>query len=147
MATMRGMLGPRSFNPSAGSIKARENAGVWNTEWGLQQAKMDSVYKKKSLEQQVSKLAMQVAEGLKSVGVSKQSTQIKVILMDACRKSTDAALARAWPAAVSLRGCEKNMRVRSRATSEAEFELGVIVRVKANGNYDIEKRVDDVRVP
>jgi hypothetical protein len=39
------------------------------------------------------------------------------------------------------------MRVKSRSSNSGEFELGVIVRVKANGNYDIEKRVDDVIIP
>jgi len=107
---------------------------------------MDSVYKKKSLEQQIMKLAQQVTEALKSIGVNKQSTQLKVILMDAVRKASDAALDKAWPAGVSLRGLEKSMPVLSRSSS-GEFEAGVIVRVKANGNYDIEKRVDDVSAP
>ena len=44
----------------------------------------------------------------------------------------------------SLTGFEKNMPVRSRSPNGGEYELGVVVRVKANGNYDIEKRVDDV---
>jgi len=133
-----------NFNPPAGLIKERENSGIWHNEWILHQAKMDSVYKKKSLEQQIMKLGIQVAEALRSVGVNKQSTQVKVILMDAVRKASDSALHKAWPAAVHLRGFEKNMPVRSRPTPSSDFELGVIVRVKANGNYDIEKRVDDL---
>jgi len=131
-------------NPAAGQLKERENKGVWHNEWVLQQAKMDSVFKKKSLEQQITKLSIQVTEALRSMGVNKQSTQIKVTLMDAVRKASDVALSKAWPAAVHLRGLEKNMPVRSRASTSGEFELGIIVRVKANGNYDIEKRVENL---
>jgi hypothetical protein len=134
----------RQFNPPAGLLKDRENGGLWHDEWVLHQAKMDSVYQKKTLDQQIMKLAQQVTEGLRSVGVNKQSTQIKVILMDAVRKASHTALAKTWPAAVFLRGLEKNMKVRSRATNDGEFEFGFVVRVKANGNYDIEKRVDDL---
>lgn len=90
------------------------------------------------------KLAQQVSDALKGVGVNKQSTQVKVILMDAVRRASDAALEKNWPAAVRLRGFEKNMPVRSRSPNGGEYELGVVVRVKANGNYDIEKRVDDL---
>lgn len=43
-----------------------------------------------------------------------------------------------------MAGFEKNMPVKSRAASGGEFESGIIVRVKANGNYDIEKRVEEV---
>eukprot|EP00615_Pteridomonas_danica_P002185 CAMPEP_0114348630 /NCGR_PEP_ID=MMETSP0101-20121206/14856_1 /TAXON_ID=38822 ORGANISM="Pteridomonas danica, Strain PT" /NCGR_SAMPLE_ID=MMETSP0101 /ASSEMBLY_ACC=CAM_ASM_000211 /LENGTH=246 /DNA_ID=CAMNT_0001486659 /DNA_START=140 /DNA_END=880 /DNA_ORIENTATION=+ len=144
--TMTGNGSHQIFNPNAGSIKERENSGIWHNEWVIHQAKMDSVYKKKSLEQQIMKLGMQITDALRSVGVNKQSTQVKVILMDAVRKASDAALHNAWPAAVHLRGFEKNMPVRSRSTSGGEFENGIIVRVKANGNYDIEKRVDELSV-
>lgn len=36
------------------------------------------------------------------------------------------------------------MPVQSRASAIGEFERGLIVRVKANGNYDVEKRVEDL---
>ena len=133
-STIRGP-GGLPFNPAAGAIKARENQGVWNEAGVLHQAKMDSVYKKKSLDQQVMKLAQQITEALKTKGVVVQSTQVKVLLMDAVRRSSDSALAKSWPAAVSLRGFEKNMPVRSRASASGEFELGIVTRVKANGNY------------
>lgn len=96
--------GGHHFNPNAGQMKDRENSGIWHTEWVVHQAKMDSVYKKKSLEQQIMKLGMQITEALRGVGVNKQSTQVKVILMDAVRKASDEALQNAWPAAVHLRG-------------------------------------------
>jgi hypothetical protein len=102
--TMTGNGGGHQFNPSAGFMKDRENSGVWHTEWIIHQAKMDSVYKKKSLEQQIMKLGIQITEALRGVGVNKQSTQVKVILMDAVRKASDEALHNAWPAAVHLRG-------------------------------------------
>ena len=102
----------------------------------------DSRYKKKSLEQQITQCALQVAMALNDAGVMKQATQVKVVLSDAVRKASDRALMASWPAAVSLRGLEKGEPVRSRVTSDADMELGVIVRVKANGNYDIEKRVE-----
>lgn len=81
--------GGHHFNPNAGQMKDRENSGIWHTEWVVHQAKMDSVYKKKSLEQQIMKLGMQITEALRGVGVNKQSTQVKVILMDAVRKASD----------------------------------------------------------
>jgi Arc/MetJ family transcription regulator len=142
--TVAGNGSHQVFNPSAGSIKERENSGIWHNEWVVHQAKIDSVYKKKSLEQQIMKLGIQITEALRNIGVNKQSTQVKVILMDAVRKASDTALNNAWPAAVHLRGLEKNMPVRSRPAGGGDFENGVIVRVKANGNYDIEKRVDDL---
>jgi len=94
----------RSFNPAASALKDRENGGVWHKEWVHHQAKIDSVYMKKSLEQQINKLAQQVVEALKGQGVNKQSTAVKVILSDAVRKSSDDALRKKWPAAVDLRG-------------------------------------------
>ena len=71
---------------------------------------MDSVFKKKSLEQQITKLSIQVTEALRSMGVNKQSTQVKVTLMDAVRKASDVALSKAWPAAVHLRGEDTHIR-------------------------------------
>ena len=43
-----------------------------------------------------------------------------------------------------LQGFEKNMPVLSRVSANGEFERGLIVRVKANGNYDVEKSVEDL---
>ena len=36
------------------------------------------------------------------------------------------------------------MPVQSRASATGEFERGLVVRVKANGNFDVEKRVEDL---
>jgi len=41
-------------------------------------------------------------------------------------------------------GFEKNMPILSRASASGDFERGLIVRVKANGNYDVEKSVEDL---
>ncbi len=125
-------------------MKERENDSTYHKHWIRHQNKVDSVYKKKSLEQQLTQCAQQVSSALRGQGVEKQPTQIRVILSDAVRKASDIALSKSWPAAVHLRGLEKGEPVRSASSSSGDLEKGVIVRVKANGNYDIEKRVDDL---
>lgn len=132
------------FNPSGGTLKERENKGSWHQPWIAHQAKQDVVYMKKSLEQQITQCAQQVATALNDAGVKTQATKVKVVLSDAVRKSSDRVLMASWPAAASLRGLEKGEPVRSRETPDGDMELGIIVRVKSNGNYDIEKRVENL---
>ena len=132
------------FNPPGGELKERENKGGWHQPWVRHQQKQDAIYKNKVLEQQLTQCAAQVSKGLQSEGIDKQSSEIRVILFDAVRRASDKALRQSWPTAVSLRGYEKQMACLSRATPSSEFERGMIVRVKANGNYDVEKKVVDL---
>ena len=81
-------------------MKERENDSTYHKHWIRHQNKVDSVYKKKSLEQQLTQCAQQVSSALRGQGVEKQPTQIRVILSDAVRKASDIALSKSWPAAV-----------------------------------------------
>ena len=78
------------------------------------------------------------------MGINVQMTTLKVILEDAVRRSSDRALHEAWPGVVQLRGLEKGMRVLSRVSFDPHYSPGIITRVRTNGNYDIEKRVDEL---